>query len=117
MKAVADSGLADIVLVSDPSEECLKEAAKMVPLSKSLTSFQGAINDPDVEAVVIATPSALHREQSVQAFEKGKAVFCQKPLGRNAEEVKDVVAAAASANKLLGADFSYRYTEAFQKIQ
>ena len=55
-------------------------------------------------------------QQSVAAFEAGKTVFCQKPLGRNAAEVQAVVDAAQKSNKLLGADFSYRYTAAFKKI-
>ncbi len=116
MQAAVDSGLADVALVSDPSSDCLSEALKITPSSKSTTSFEETINDPDVDGIVIATPSALHQLQSVDAFERGKAVFCQKPLGRSAEEVRSVVAAAKKANKLLGADFSYRYTAAFQSI-
>lgn len=115
MQAAAESGLADIVLISDPSTDCINEAKKITNC-RTVNSFDETINDPSVEAVVIATPSALHKEQSMQAFEAGKAVFCQKPLGRNAEEVQAVIDAAQKANKLLGADFSYRYTTAFQKI-
>lgn len=116
MQAAVKSGLADVALVTDPSDECLAEARKIAPSSRSTNSFEETICDPGVDGVVIATPSALHRQQAVAALEKGKAVFCQKPLGRNAEEVKAVVAAAQKANKLLGADFSYRYTAAFQQI-
>jgi predicted dehydrogenase len=116
MQAAADSGLADIVLISDPSAECLNEASRIVPFSKIASSFEETIIDPGVDGVVIATPSALHMEQSVSAFDMGKAVFCQKPLGRSRDEVEAVVNAAAKANKLLGADFSYRYTAAFKKI-
>jgi predicted dehydrogenase len=116
MQAAAESGLADIALVSDTSEQCIDEALKLVPSSKSATSFEETIKNPDIDAVVIATPSALHMQQSVDAFAHGKAVFCQKPLGRNAEEVRAVIDAAQNANKLLGVDFSYRYTATFQKI-
>jgi predicted dehydrogenase len=116
LQAAAQSGLSDIVLISDPSPDCISEAAKIVGC-KTNSSFEETISDPEVEAVVIATPSALHMQQSVAAFEMGKAVFCQKPLGRNAAEVQTVIDAAQKANKLLGADFSYRYTTAFQKIK
>lgn len=115
MQAAAASGLADIVMVSDTAAACIEEAIKLVPQVASAQSFEAALA-ADVDAVVIATPSALHMEQSVAAFEKGKAVFCQKPLGRNAQEVSAVVAAAHKANRLLGADFSYRYTAAFRAI-
>lgn len=116
MQAAADSGLADIYGITDPSTDCLQEASKIAPGSKTVSSFEEIIADPAIDGVVIATPSALHMQQSVLAFDSGKAVFCQKPLGRNAEEVRAVVEASARANKLLGADFSYRYTAAFKKI-
>lgn len=116
MQAAVESGLAEVAVVSDPSPDCIREAIKLAPLATSTALFEEVINNSEVDGVVIATPSALHRQQAVDAFEKGKAVFCQKPLGRNAEEVRDVVSAAQKANKRLGADFSYRYTAAFQKI-
>jgi len=116
MQVAVESGLADVRLISDPSNECVSEALKLASTSQTTTSFDDVINHPDVDAVVIATPSALHMEQAVAAFKNGKAVFCQKPLGRNAEEVRAVVDAARSANRLLGADFSYRYTAAFKAI-
>lgn len=116
LQAAAESGLADIYALTDPSADCLQEAAKIAPESKTMASFEAILADPVIDGVVIATPSALHMQQSVQAFDSGKAVFCQKPLGRNSEEVRAVVDASARANKLLGADFSYRYTAAFRKI-
>ena len=116
MQAAADSQLAAIAIVTDPSPSCIDEALKIAPQSKATSSFREAITDAAIDGVVIATPSALHKEQAVAAFEQGKAVFCQKPLGRNLEEVTAVVNAAKENNKLLGADFSYRYTQAFQAI-
>ena len=116
MQAAAESGIATLAAISDPSPECLQEARKIIPFSRVL-SFDELIQHPDIDGVVIATPSALHMEQSVAALRSGKAVFCQKPLGRNYEEVATVVSAARHANKLLGADFSYRYTRAFSAIR
>ena len=66
---------------------------------------------PDLDGVVIATPSALHAEQSIAALESGLAVFCQKPLGRDAAEAAAVVAAARRADRLLGVDLSYRHLD------
>jgi predicted dehydrogenase len=66
---------------------------------------------------VIATPSALHAEQSIAALARGKAVFCQKPLARNAGEARRVVDAARASNRLLGVDLSYRRTSAVRAIE
>ena len=69
-----------------------------------------------LDGLVVATPSALHAEQSIAALDRGVAVFCQKPLGRDAAEAAAVVAAARAADRLLSVDFSYRYTAAAQAI-
>jgi predicted dehydrogenase len=69
-----------------------------------------------VAGVVIATPNALHAEQAIAALEAGKAVFCQKPLGRSRAETNRVVAAARAGGQLLGVDLSYRYTAAMQAV-
>jgi predicted dehydrogenase len=71
----------------------------------------------DADAIVIATPSAMHAEQAVAALERGKAVFCQKPLGRNAEETRRVVDAARANDRLLGVDLSYRHTDAMRAVK
>jgi predicted dehydrogenase len=116
LQAAISSGLADVSSITDVSDECVTEAIKLSGGAKAIDSFEQLVADENVDAVVIATPSALHKEQCIAAFENKKAVFCQKPLGRNAEEVATVVEAAKKANKLLGVDFSYRYTTAFKKI-
>jgi len=82
MQAAAESELADLVVIADPSDECLQQAHKIAPQS-SISSFEKIIMDNDIEGVVIATPSALHMQQAIAALDTGKAVFCQKPLGRN----------------------------------
>src|SRR5690606_33026412 len=53
----------------------------------------------------------------IAALKSGKAVFCQKPLGRTAEEVKEVVKASKDADRLLAVDLSYRKVRAFEEIQ
>jgi predicted dehydrogenase len=69
-----------------------------------------------VDAVVIATPSALHAEQSIASLGAGAAVFCQKPLGRDAAETEKVVGAARRADRLLSVDLSYRHADAVGEI-
>jgi predicted dehydrogenase len=70
-----------------------------------------------LDGVVIATPSALHAAQSIQALRADVAVFCQKPLGRNASEARAVVDAARAVDRRLGLDLSYRHTAAMQRLR
>lgn len=111
MEAIAGSGAAEIAVVADPSREMREAAAGVAGGAVVADSFE-ALLEQELDGIVIATPSALHAEQSVRALESGAAVFCQKPLGRTAEETRRVVDAARDADLLLGVDFSYRHTAA-----
>jgi predicted dehydrogenase len=73
--------------------------------------------DLKLDGLVIATPTALHAEQAIVALDAGMAVFCQKPLGRNAAEAGRVIQAARKANRLLGIDMSYRFVRGIKKIK
>ncbi len=66
---------------------------------------------------MIATPSALHAEQAEAALREGTAVFCEKPLGRNAQEVRGVLEAARTADRLLAVDLSYRHTQGARALR
>jgi predicted dehydrogenase len=95
----------------------IAQQAKSVAPSAQVVGSLDAMLALDLDGVVIATPSALHAEQCAQALDAGAAVFCQKPLGRNAPEVEAVLAAAKRADRLLGVDLSYRHTAAMKAIR
>jgi predicted dehydrogenase len=100
LDAIARAGTAEIAAVADPA------------IPDALQSLDDLL-EQRLDGIVIATPSALHAEQAVAALERGIAVFCQKPLGRTADEVRQVVEAARRSDTLLGVDFSYREADAF----
>jgi predicted dehydrogenase len=116
MQAIARSRCADIALICDASPEIAGTALAAVPGATPAACFDDLLA-ADLDGIVIATPSALHAEQSLAALERGKAVFCQKPLGRTAAEVRDVVAAARGADALLAVDLSYRFTAALRQVR
>jgi predicted dehydrogenase len=116
LEAVIEDGGASVVGLSDPSAEACARASALAKDAAVVPDLDSLLELP-LDAVVIATPSALHVEQSVQALERGVAVFCQKPLGRTAHEVDTVIAAAKTADRRLGVDFSYRYTAALRALK
>ncbi len=116
MKAILDTGLAQAVALSDPSPDMIAEARQLAPHAQVAGDLEDLLRH-DLDGIVIATPSALHAEQSIAALEQGISVFCQKPLGRSAKEVAAVVAAAKSADRLLDVDLSYRQTEGVANIR
>ena len=116
MEAIARSGLAEVAAVADALPEVAAQAASAVAGAAPLRSFDEML-EADLDGVVIATPSALHAEQAVAALERGLHVFCQKPLARDAEETRRVVAAARAADRLLGVDLSYRFISGMKMIR
>jgi predicted dehydrogenase len=92
------------------------EAALLAPDAVRLESLDALLEQP-LDGMVIATPSALHAEQSIRALERGVPVFCQKPLGRTGAEVRAVIDAARAADRLLGVDLSYRGTAGMRALR
>ncbi|ERM81693.1 hypothetical protein P872_19545 [Rhodonellum psychrophilum GCM71 = DSM 17998] len=65
-------------------------------------NFDRIRNNPDIDAVYIITPNGLHRDQAIRVAQAGKHVICEKPMGLNAKEGEEMIAACKSANvKLL----------------
>jgi predicted dehydrogenase len=116
MEAVVRENLAQVTAVADPQPEALDAVAELVPEAERADDLD-ALLEHDLDGIVIATPSALHAEQAMAALERGVAVFCQKPLARNAEETLQVLEAARRNDRLLGVDLSYRHVEALQEAQ
>ena len=115
MRAMVETGAIEPVAIVDPSPECAAEAAELAPGAAILPSYEAMV-DHAIDGLVIATPSALHAPQAIAALDRGIAVFCQKPLGRNEAEATAVIEAARKADRLLGVDLSYRHTAAAQAI-
>lgn len=115
MAAMLDTGLVEAAGIADPSPEMRAEALRVAPAAQVAGDLD-ALLALGLDGVVIATPSALHADQSIRALDAGVAVFCQKPLGRDAAEAARVVAAARRADRLLSVDFSYRFTAGMAAI-
>jgi len=65
-------------------------------------NFDNIKNNPDIDAVYIITPNALHKEQAIRVAKAGKHVICEKPMSINAKDGEQMIAACKKANvKLL----------------
>jgi predicted dehydrogenase len=109
MQAISTAGAGKIVGIADVAEDAALSARSCVPDAALVPSLD-ALLDLEPDGVLIATPSALHAEQALNALARGAAVFCQKPLARSAAETRRVIDAARAADRLLSVDFSYRHT-------
>src|SRR3954451_1358484 len=79
-------------------------------------SYDELLADPEIEAVYIPLPNALHVEWSVRALEAGKHVLCEKPLARTEAEARRAFAVARSQERLLMEAFMWRHSPQTRRL-
>jgi len=72
---------------------------------------------PEVDAVLVTTPNSLHLSDVLTAIESGKPVLCEKPMGMNAAECKQMVEAARKATVLLGVAQIFRFEDSTARLR
>lgn len=92
---------AELYAVASRSQEKADDFAKKYDASKAYDTYQALANDPNVDAVYIATPHALHKDNTLLCLDHGIAVLCEKPFAMNADEVNTMIAKAKEKNVLL----------------
>lgn len=81
---------------------------------RSTSDWKVLIDDPEVQAIVIASPQSTHRQIAQAAFDRGKPVLCEKPLGASLEDSRALVEAAEAAGVINMVGFNYVRTPATQ---
>jgi myo-inositol 2-dehydrogenase / D-chiro-inositol 1-dehydrogenase len=102
LKGVIAQPDAKVVALCDIKPDRLDKAATAAVRDNPATyaDWRKVIERKDVDAVFIATPPHLHAEMAIAALQAGKNVYCEKPIGINAAQVRAVVAAARASKKV-----------------
>src|SRR5260221_9817883 len=108
---------AHLLAVADVSEPARSQAADEPGVSYTFADPYELIALPDVDAVVITTPTSTHHDLVVAAAEAGKAIFCEKPLALTLEETRSAMEAVARAHVPLQVGFMRRFDAAYQKAK
>lgn len=82
---------AEIVAVGSRSREGADKFADEFDIPNRHDSYEALAADPDVDAIYIATPHSLHKENMLTCLDAGKAVLCEKPFTINAREAKEAI--------------------------
>ncbi len=114
--AILNAANSELYALASRDETKLAEARARFNIPRTCVGYEALLRDPAVDAVYIPLPNARHREWTVRAAELGKHVLCEKPLGLNAAECREMIAAAAKHNVLLMEAFMYRYTDRTAKV-
>ncbi|MEO0108121.1 MAG: Gfo/Idh/MocA family oxidoreductase [candidate division WOR-3 bacterium] len=100
------SSLAEVYALCDPDTRKLNHLASRYGAKRHYVDFDDLKQDPDVQAVVIATPNYLH--SPIACMEYGKDVLCESPLGLSAFEAREMLAVAKREGRLLMPCLNYR---------
>jgi predicted dehydrogenase len=80
-------------------------------------TFESLISDPNIDAVLISTPTAFHHQQAINALRAGKHVMVEKPMAMNLPEAKEMVESAQAAGRVLSVFHNRRWDADFLAVQ
>ena len=101
-------------------EASVREAAKALGEKSGFTvssSYEDAVSNPNVDAVILCTPHKLHSAQITAAAKAGKHVFCEKPLCLTLDDAIAAVAACKAAGVVLGIGHERRFEPAIMDVR
>jgi myo-inositol 2-dehydrogenase/D-chiro-inositol 1-dehydrogenase len=109
---------ARVAAVTDADLERAQTVADGLPGAKMHKTGQDLIEDPDVDAVVVASWGPTHEEFVLACISAGKQVFCEKPLATTREACENILdAEVAAGRRLVMVGFMRRYDDAYRAMK
>ena len=87
----------NLAAVVDTYDVMLQRAERSVPEAARHSDYRVVLDDPEVQAVLIATPTYTHRQIALDALEAGKHVYCEAPMASSIEDARALALAAREA--------------------
>jgi predicted dehydrogenase len=107
----------ELVAVCDPNEDLLAKRRREWGVENVTTNFEDVAADPDVDAVIIATPNFTHKPIALACIDAGKHVMCEKPLGVNFAEAAAMFHAARDRGVKHMTAFTYRFAPSMRYLR
>jgi len=103
-----------LVMCADAVESRARKAQAKLGFEQYTTDWRKVVENPDVQAINIATPNDQHVEIVEAAAAAGKHIFCEKPVGRSPEETAAIEYAARNAGVMSFVGYNYRWAPVVQ---
>ncbi|MFW5714668.1 MAG: Gfo/Idh/MocA family protein, partial [Brevefilum sp.] len=107
---------AEVGAICDVVESRAEEIAREYRC-KAYTDYRQLIQDPDLDAVIVAATNTTHAEMTIAALESGKHVMCEKPMATSLEDARAMIEAAEKSGKQLMIAHNQRLEPANQKAK
>ena len=100
----------ELYAIAGRSEEKVQRYKEEFGFEKAYVGYEKLLEDPEVTAVYIPLPNNLHKEWVIKALDAGKHVLCEKPLGLNLKEIREMFEAAEKNHVFLMEAYAYLHT-------
>jgi predicted dehydrogenase len=117
LRVLGDKLDADVRWICDLDPERLGKYRRRHPGARVTTRLDRVLSDPDVDAVIIATPVHTHYDLAARALEAGKHVFVEKPLAHSSELADELVDMAAARRRILMCGHTFLYSPPVRAIK
>ncbi len=107
----------NLVIVADAKETTARDCAERFKVPEHTTDFRQVTSHPDIDAVVICSPTDTHLEVIQAAAAAGKHIFCEKPIDANLERIDQALAAVRKARVLFQVGFNRRFDANFRRVR
>jgi myo-inositol 2-dehydrogenase/D-chiro-inositol 1-dehydrogenase len=111
------SNLAQVVVIADFIEQAAQAAAKEFRIPRAVKDWQEVVQSPEVDAVIICSPSDTHYEIIVAAARAGKQIFCEKPIDYDLERIDNALSEVKRAGVQMQIGFQRRFDANFRRVR
>ncbi|MCO5219676.1 MAG: Gfo/Idh/MocA family oxidoreductase [Thermomicrobiales bacterium] len=108
---------AELLAVGSRSQEKADAFGDMFNVPRRCDSYEGIVNDPDIDVVYVATPHPMHHDITIQLLNAGKNVLCEKPMAMNVAETREMIEAARANNRFFMEAIWTRFRPAMVKVR
>ncbi|MGB0768377.1 MAG: Gfo/Idh/MocA family protein, partial [Phycisphaeraceae bacterium] len=107
----------ELVALAEAVPELLEHAKGVAPDATGYSDYHEMLADEKVDAVAICLPTGMHAKAAVDAFNAGKHVYLEKPIGITMQEAAEVTAAEAASGKTGMIGFNFRFHPVHQELK
>jgi predicted dehydrogenase len=117
LRVLSDNPAAEVRWICDLDTERLTRYRRRYPAARVTTRFERVLDDPEVQAVILATPVETHYRLAAQALDAGKHVFVEKPLAQSSEKADDLAELASARDRILMCGHTFIYSPPVRAVK
>lgn len=107
---------ARVAMVVDRDEQRLEAVRRRYPAVRTSTRFTDLLEDPEIDAIAVATPVSTHYDLGMAALRAGKHLWIEKPMAETPGQARELVEEAERGRRTLFVDHTFIYTGAVRKM-